>query len=89
MSKQCCSPSSPSLKTTTNEIYSGQVEFVHAPRGFCISVREMNDALLWLTIEGAPGNIEVQWWLSAFGLEQSQVAAFEERWRRKLQSIFQ
>lgn len=41
-----------------------------------ISVRELNDALLWLTIEGAPGSIDVQARLSAFALEPSKVQEF-------------
>jgi len=76
-----------SLKATTGEAYSGRVQFVHAPRGFCVSVRERNDALLWLTIEGVAGKIEVQLWLSAFGLDQTEVDAFEKQWQRQLQNI--
>jgi hypothetical protein len=46
-------------KTMTADSYSGRVEFVKELRGFCISVKELNDALFWVTIEGAPGKIEV------------------------------
>jgi uncharacterized protein YndB with AHSA1/START domain len=76
-----------SLKTTTGEVYSGRVEFVRAQRGFCVSVREMNDALLWLTIEGVSGKIEAQLWLSAFCLGQTEVDAFERKWQRQLENI--
>lgn len=65
------------------------MEFLREPRGFCLSVRELNDALLWLTIEGVPGSIEVQAWLSAFGLQPSQVEAFEKNWKQRLREIFQ
>jgi hypothetical protein len=51
-------------------------------------VRELNDALLWLTIKGSAGTIEVQIWLSAFGLPQEQVAAFGERWKKQLEKTF-
>jgi uncharacterized protein YndB with AHSA1/START domain len=77
-----------SLRTTTGEDYSGRVEFLRELRGFCITVRELNDALLWLTIEGAPGSIEVQAWLSAFGVEPAQVSAFERKWEERLREIF-
>jgi hypothetical protein len=77
-----------SLLTTTGETFSGRVEFLTELRGFCISVREMNDALLWLTIEGAPGSIEVQAWLSAFALEPAQVEAFGKKWDLRLREIF-
>ena len=34
-------------------------------------VGELNDALVWLTIEGLSGKIEAQLWLSAFGVPQA------------------
>jgi hypothetical protein len=40
---------------------------VRAGRGFCITIRELNDALLWFTIEGLPGKTVVQVWLWTFG----------------------
>jgi len=48
------------LRTATGENWSGTVELLEPPRGFCVSVREMNDALVRMTIEGAPGKIEAQ-----------------------------
>lgn len=78
-----------SLTTTTGESFSGRVEFVREPRGFCLTVRELNDALLWITIEGPPDKIEVQAWLSAFSVPQAQVDAFGKRWQQRLQEIFQ
>jgi len=77
------------LKTTTGDSFSGRVEFVREPRGFCLTVSELNDALLWLPIEGCPGQIEVQVWLSAFSLDPSLVEAFGKEWERRLQEIFQ
>jgi hypothetical protein len=77
------------LKTTTGDSFSGRVEFVRKPRGFCLTVRELNDALLWLKIEGCRGQIEVQAWLSALSLDPSQVEAFGKKWERRLQEIFQ
>jgi len=51
-------------------------------------VLELNGALLWLTIEGVPGKIEVQAWLSAFGLPQSNVDRFALKWESRLKQIF-
>jgi hypothetical protein len=78
-----------SLATVTGESYSGRVEFVREPRGFCLTVRELNDAVLWLTTEGAPGGIEAQAWLSAFAIDPSQLESLSETWQRRLQEIFQ
>jgi uncharacterized protein YndB with AHSA1/START domain len=75
------------LRATTGERFTGRVEFVRPPRGFCLSVAEMNDALLWLTIEGAPGKIEVQVWLSAFGVAQADVDAFGKRWLAAMERV--
>ena len=76
------------LEGATGEQFEGCVEFVKAPRGFCISARQLNDALLWLTIEGAPGQHEVQLWLSAYNLPHARVAAFEKEWAGVIKRIF-
>jgi uncharacterized protein YndB with AHSA1/START domain len=78
-----------SLTTTTGDSFSGRVEFVQEPRGFCLTVRELNDALLWITIEGPPDKIEVQVWLSTFSMPPAQVTALEKKWQQRLQEIFQ
>jgi uncharacterized protein YndB with AHSA1/START domain len=77
-----------SVTTPNGESFSGRVEFVREPRGFCLTVRELNDALLWLTIEGPPESIEVQAWLSAFALDPAQVEAFQNKWQQRLHEIF-
>lgn len=71
----------------SSEKWTGTVEFIRKDRGFCLSVRELNNALFWLTIEGAPGEIESQIWLSAFSVSESQVQEFESEWKRRLQEI--
>ncbi len=76
------------LRAVTGEEFSGRVEFNIPPRGFCVTVEQMNDALLWLTIEGAPGKHEAQLWLSAFGVPQTQVEQFGERWQQVLKTLF-
>ncbi|HME11650.1 MAG TPA: SRPBCC domain-containing protein [Candidatus Acidoferrum sp.] len=76
------------LTTETGENISGEVEFVRPPRGFCLRVSQWNDALLWASIEGTSGELEVQLWLSAFGLTPAVVGSWENRWRQKLEQIF-
>jgi uncharacterized protein YndB with AHSA1/START domain len=77
-----------SLTTTGGESFTGRVEFVREPRGFCLTVHELNDALLWLTIEGPPDKIEVQAWLSAFSVPRAQVEAFGKKWEERLREVF-
>ena len=76
------------LRTSTGETYSGCVEFLREPRGFCLSVRELNDALFWLTLEGPAPDLDVQIWLSAFGLPQQTLQSFESKWSARLKEIF-
>jgi uncharacterized protein YndB with AHSA1/START domain len=77
-----------SLHATTGEKFSGTVELIRPGRGFCVSVKELKDALLWFTIEGTAPNLEVQAWLSAFGLPEKDVQEFGERWEKKLKAVF-
>jgi len=76
-----------SLEAATGEQFAARLEFLVPPRGFCISIANLNDALLWLTIEGAPGEHDVQLWLSAYGLPQPDVEAFKTRWAEVLEKI--
>jgi len=76
------------LEAATGGNFEGRVEFVRPPRGFCISVRDLNDALLWVTIEGIAGEHEVQLWLSAYGVPQAEVESFEREWAGVLSRIF-
>jgi hypothetical protein len=76
------------IRTFAGKTFSGRAEFIRPLRGFCMSVRELKDALLWFTIEGAPGKIEVQVWLSAFSLPQSEIDRFAGKWESRLKEIF-
>ena len=76
-----------SLEAATGEQFAARLEFLVPPRGFCISIANLNDALLWLTIEGAPGQHDVQLWLSAYGLPQADVDAFNTRWAGVLEKV--
>ncbi len=75
-------------KTAWGETYHGHVKFVVPPRGFCASVKELNDALLWVTIEGVPGKLEVQLWLSAYSIPQARVDDFGRHGTELLERIF-
>jgi hypothetical protein len=77
-----------SLKSSTGENYSGRVQFLRAVRGLCVSVRELNDALFLVTVEGASGKIEVQNWLSSFNLPQDRIKKFEKDWSAHFQKQF-
>jgi len=74
--------------TTTGQSFSGQVEFLQPLRGFCISIRELNDALFWVTIEGTSDKIEAQIWLSAFNMPEYELDIFEQKWSQRLREIF-
>jgi len=51
-------------------------------------VRELNDALFGVTIEGAPGKkTDVQVWFLAFGVSQDQIEEFEIEWPPHLQDM--
>ncbi len=77
-----------SLHATTGDTLSGTTKYVQAGRGFCVTVKELKDALLWFTIEGRAPKLEVAVWLSAFGLPENEVKEFGERWEKKLKKVF-
>ena len=76
-----------SRRTATNESWSGRAEFIVPGRGFCVTVESLNDALAWLTIEGAGPELDVQFWFSTYGLPQAQVREIETRWANELKRI--
>jgi hypothetical protein len=76
------------LHATTGERLSGVVEFIRVDRGFCVTLEELNKALLWFSIEGTAPKIEVQVWLSAFGISHKQAAEFGDRWEKQIRSVF-
>jgi len=76
-----------SLVAATGETWKGRVEFVVPPRGFCVAVESLNDALAWLTIEGSGPEHEAQIWFSTYGLPQEQVTKLEAQWNDELERI--
>ena len=76
-----------SLRTAFGEIWSGRVQFMAAPRGFCVSVESLNDALAWLTIEGSGSEHDAQMWFSTYGLPRVRVDEIEKEWAGELRRI--
>jgi uncharacterized protein YndB with AHSA1/START domain len=76
------------LHAKTKEKFSGVVEVLQPERGFCLTLEELNKALLWFSIEGTAPDLEVQVWLSAFGLSQRQVNDFSDRWEKHIRTVF-
>jgi hypothetical protein len=76
-----------SLRTATGETWIGRVEFLLPPRGFCLSVEPLNDALAWLTIEGSGGKHDAQMWFSTYGLPEASVREIERKWAGELKRI--
>lgn len=75
-----------SLHTAASELWSGRGEFVVPARGFCASVDSLNNALAWLTIEGAKAPHDVQFWFSIYGLPPSRVSEIEKHWNEELKN---
>jgi len=78
-----------SLRAATGDSFTGRVEFIVPPRGFCLTVDALNGALYWLTIEGAGPDHETQVWLSAYGVPQTKVDAFQQQWNGVLANLLQ
>jgi uncharacterized protein YndB with AHSA1/START domain len=76
-----------SLRTATQESWSGRAEFIVPERGFCVTVESLNNALAWLTIEGTGPEHDAQFWFSTYGLPQAQVREIENRWASELKRI--
>jgi uncharacterized protein YndB with AHSA1/START domain len=77
-----------SVMAVTGEELHGRVEIYEPPRGWCVTVADWNDALFWLTIEGASGAHEVQLWISTFNIPQASVEALRDRWTQVLENLF-
>jgi len=75
------------LTTPDGETWTGTTHFVSEGRGYCLSIEQLNNAIFWLSIEGASRAIEAQIWLSAFGLPEEKIRAFESFWKDRLQKL--
>ena len=77
-----------SVKVGVPEKLEGVVEFMLPPRGFCLRLANWKNALLWLSLEGGTEKTEVGFWLSAYGIAENDVKAFEQRWQAALEKAF-
>ncbi len=76
-----------SMHAANGELWTGRAEFVVLSRGFCVSVDSLNNALAWLSIEGAKAPHDVQFWFSIYGLPASSVSEIEKSWNQKLKML--
>lgn len=76
-----------SLRTSTGEVWTGRVAFIMPPRGFCVTIEAMNDALVWFAIEGAGATYEAQLWFSTYGVPQERVTQLKTQWNAQMQKI--
>jgi hypothetical protein len=77
-----------SLETSSAETYSGRVQFLRAHRGFCVSIRELNDALLWVAIEGAPEKSKCKSGTPHLMFRKTALRILKKRWSAQLHRIF-
>jgi uncharacterized protein YndB with AHSA1/START domain len=75
------------LNTRSGQEISGFVEMLKEPRGICLRVTEWNDALFWVTLEGADGKLEAQIWISTFGVPQSSIEVWKAAWANQLKTV--
>jgi uncharacterized protein YndB with AHSA1/START domain len=76
-----------SMHAAGGELWTGRAEFGVPSRGFCVSVDSLNNALAWLTIEGAKAPHDVQFWFSIYGLPASRVSDIQKSWNEKLKTF--
>jgi len=76
------------IEAATGDRFEGEVRFFDPHRGFCATVENKEDALLWLHLEKLQQEYEIWLWLSAYGWPQSEVNAFRERWVDTLRQLF-
>lgn len=72
----------------TGETFEGKVQFVRPPRGFCLSVENMNNALLFAEIFGESGKVDSMLWLFTYGVPDAKHAALAAAWNRHYAEIF-
>ena len=78
-----------SLAAAANgEMLEGTIEFVRPPRGLCLSVENLNDALLWVEIFGDAGKVDTTLWIYSYGLPEARHAELAEAWNRHFAEIF-
>lgn len=77
-----------SITAATGDTFEGVVQFFRPPWGFCGTVENLKDSLVWLNLEKMGDNWQVAVWLSAYGWNQEEVDAFAARWQNHLRKLF-
>ncbi len=79
------------VTTAAGDRMTGEVRMAIAPTDLAVTVEGLNFSLLRLSIErfGYPdGPIQVQLWLSAYGVPEAELADVESRWQAMLDGLF-
>lgn len=78
------------LRAVTGDAFEGTLLVLDPPRKLIGTVEAMNDALVWVNVEGgaAAGHCEVYLWLSAYAVPQKDVDSFTARWQPLLEKLF-
>jgi uncharacterized protein YndB with AHSA1/START domain len=76
-----------SMPAASGELWTGRTEFVVPSRSFCVRVDLLNNALAWLSIEGAKAPHDVSLWFSIYGLPAPRVSAIEKSWNEELKML--
>jgi len=76
------------LEAAAGEPLEGTVNFFVPPRSLCVTVKKLNDALLWVHLEKSEVGYEIWLWLSAYGFSPAEIKSLEARWQAQLQRLF-
>lgn len=74
-------------KTATGDLFKGKVVFMNPPKDFAVTVKNLNDSLLRVQLDELFGYRDLTFFLSTYGIPQTQVEALEQRTRKLLQSL--
>ncbi len=80
-----------SITTATGDGMEGTVYVLDPPNDLCATVENLNNGLLRLRVDngcGVDSAAEVNVWLSCYGMSQSEVSAFEERFGEMLRKLY-
>lgn len=83
-----------SIETAAGDRLQGKLLFMRMPWSFCLTVDNLNNALLWVNHFGIPPEkvlkhkTQIWVWLSAYGLPPAEVEAFNQRWQQRLEALF-
>jgi uncharacterized protein YndB with AHSA1/START domain len=77
-----------SLVTASGRRFSGLVQVWNPPKDLAVTIRELNDAHLWVELTSWGGALAIKLTLSAYGVDAGLVKELETEWRALLASLF-